>query len=96
MEDTRPGLICGGVGTITEEPEIAEVSYNIPHSIMIATLETFESAKENAVDLLADLDTRLGRTTRGNKALGELYETDVHDCQKLISHYRKAMGLDDE
>jgi hypothetical protein len=53
-----------------------------------------EAATENAAECLQIHESTLGRTTRKNKAVGDLLERDMEQAQRLMRELRSVLILE--
>ena len=86
-----------------DEPTSTTVQYIIDGASLQSTLVSVdqellrraiavaEAATENAAECLQIHDNTLGRTTRKNKAVGDLLERDVEEARRLMRELRSVL-----
>jgi hypothetical protein len=65
---------------------------SVDQELIRRVITVVESAIENASECMMTHDHNLGRTTRKNKYVGDMYERDVEESRQLRRELRVVMG----
>jgi hypothetical protein len=79
------GGTCGLGGQCKECRHVEPVQVGIELSVCFRIRAALQDGFENASELLADHDARLGRTTRKNETTARFYEQQIEECQQLMA-----------
>lgn len=87
-ESATPAAQVDAIVTQPREP----LMYSVDGEMLRRLVGVCTSAVDNAVECLNDHDNRLGRTTKKNRKLAELYEQEIKAAESAVLELRVALG----
>lgn len=70
-----------------------EVELMFKRSFVVNLHNLLVDAKENSYELLNDHDAKLGRTTRKNERIAEMYEKEIKELDVAIHVVSKRLSI---
>lgn len=77
-------VLTGCAAVPVENLVMSEVRIEIPLVMLDRILNSLADARENAHELLAEHDAKLGRTIKKNRLTAEMYEQQIAECTEII------------
>lgn len=69
----------------TGSADVPPLYWSVQGNVMALTRRALESGLENTKELLVQHEAALGRTTRKNRVMAEMYERDINEMQSALS-----------
>tara|TARA_R110002020_G_scaffold401968_1_gene612170 strand:+ start:330 stop:548 length:219 start_codon:yes stop_codon:yes gene_type:complete len=69
-----------------------EVTLQVEHSFVCEINNLLTDARENAQQLLIEHDEALGRSTKKNERIANMYIVEIKDLDKAISRVRQMVS----